>query len=164
MRARFSESVPGTSRTNDEATGRILVTLNEQNPARRASVETGDVAKNVENTAITVNVKVSPRMAQKLGSGTIMETAHDLRDRLSERIEQSSQSRVAQDLGFSRSFVNGVLLGRDPISPAFAERLGYVPITVYLVRPVQDWVSSVLDGVDPDHASPFALLRDGGAE
>jgi hypothetical protein len=52
---------------------------------------------------------------------------------LKRRVRKSSQKEVSDELGFSPQFVNDVLSGRRPLTPALALAMGYSRLpTVYV--------------------------------
>jgi hypothetical protein len=93
----------------------------------------GNMAKSetAENTIETC--PVSSCAGRKLG-GRVLFVEHDVRNRLTDMVIESSQKQVADELGISGPFLNDVLLGRRGISPRLAEKLGFEKVMVFVGR------------------------------
>lgn len=80
----------------------------------------------------TKEMKISAWAERLLDGSERVATEHDLLDQLTDCVLDSSQRKVAAELGISTAFLNDVLHGRRSISDSLAERLGWKRMTVFL--------------------------------
>lgn len=84
---------------------------------------------------MTINMEVSEHARTVIDAGGFRRVgvSHDVLDRLTGLVEEcGTQVAAAERLGISVPYLNGVLLGRDPVSPALASRIGFRAVTFYL--------------------------------